>query len=154
MATKWMTSTPVLETAPTFHQLKFIDGFHFTRPTIRDQSDPHIIFATLDYKPDTVPVSLPYWKAVVDTSANDEPGTLVYGICKDPNNKDKLYTIEAHNSEEYLKDVHVKSDAIAESIKNTKHLRNGLTHTFLKLEAGFLYRDNQTWAQGHRQAQL
>jgi len=55
----------------------------------------------------------------------------------------KLYTLEAYESKEYLADVHVKSQAIAHSIKNTKHLRNGLSHTFLKLEAGYLFKEGE-----------
>jgi quinol monooxygenase YgiN len=137
----WSTTDAILECAPTVYQLEFIDDFHFAKPSVTAHSDPYVVFAQLDYKPDTMPISLPYWKAVVDTSNHDESNTLVYGICRDPEDKDKLYTVEAYESKEYLMDVHAKSNAIAESIKNTKHLRSGLKHTFLKVEGGFLYRD-------------
>jgi quinol monooxygenase YgiN len=83
---------------------------------------------------------LPYWQAVVDTTEKEEPGSLLYGICKDPGNPEKLYTIEAYKSEEYLRGVHVKNKAIEESVRNTKHLRTGLKHVFLRLVAGYLWK--------------
>jgi quinol monooxygenase YgiN len=143
----WMGTVPLLTGAPTIHQLEFIPSFSFSRPQVATSPNAHIIFATLDYKPDTIPTSLPYWKAVVDTSKNDELGTLLYGICKDPADGNKLYTLEAYESKEYLTNVHVKSKAIEESIKNTKHLRDGLKHTFLKLEAGYLFKEGQEGLQ-------
>jgi quinol monooxygenase YgiN len=143
----WMSTVPLLEGTPTVYSLEFIPGFSFSRPQVAIQENPHVIFAALDYKPNTVPTSLPYWQAVVDTSKNDEPGTLLYGICRDAADENKLFTVEAYESKEYLTDVHVKSQAIAESIKNTKHLRNGLKHTFLKLQAGYLYKESNEDAQ-------
>lgn len=138
---KWSTAEKVFGDAPTIHQLEFIDGFEFSRVGVDATKDPHVLFADLSYQSGTVAQSLPYWKEVVETGRNDEPGTLVYGVLKNPANQDKLYVLEAYESKQYLADVHVPSRAIQESVKNTKHLRTGLTHTALKLVAGFLHRE-------------
>uniref|UniRef100_A0A8H7K701 ABM domain-containing protein n=1 Tax=Bionectria ochroleuca TaxID=29856 RepID=A0A8H7K701_BIOOC len=97
--------------------------FSFSRPTAAIHSDPHVIIAELDYVPGGVETSTRYWKAV------------------DPNAENKLYTFEAYESPEYLKSVHVPSDAVAENIKNTKHLRTGLKHNVLKMIGGYLYKE-------------
>jgi quinol monooxygenase YgiN len=136
----FMTSEPVLDGAPVVHMLEYIDGFEFSRPEVNETSDPHVIVGQLVYKPETVAKSLPYWEEVVRTSKANEPKTLAYGIAKDPKDGNTLFTIEAYENEAALKDVHVKSKAIEESIKNTKDLRESLQHTFLKFYAGYLHR--------------
>lgn len=139
---QWIASGNALESAPRQLDLEYIDGFDFTRKQAAETQDPCVVLAELDYKPDTVQKSIPYWKAVVETGRENEPGTLVYGILKDPKEQHKLFTVEAYESKEYLTDVHVKSKAIEESIKNTKHLRDGLKHQFLKVRGGFLHKDS------------
>jgi quinol monooxygenase YgiN len=138
-----LSSGTILGGTPTLYQLEWVDetNFDFKKPGITKISDPYVIFAALDYLPDQANVSLPYWKDVVTAGRDDEPGTFVYGIAKDPATADKLFTIEAYESEAYLREVHVKSKAIEESIKNTKHLRKGLKHNFLKFVGGFLYKE-------------
>ena len=51
--------------------------------------------------------------------------------------------MEVYQSEEYLRGVHVKNKAIEESVKNTKHLRTGLKHVFLRLVAGYLWKTEE-----------
>jgi quinol monooxygenase YgiN len=138
---KWMGSEPVFDGAPTLHNLHFIDGLDFVRPEVSEHSDPYVVFAELNYKLDSAAMSLPYWKEVVVTGRDKEPGTLVYGVLKDSAKEDTLCTIEAYESLEYLTDVHVPSEAVQENIKNTKDLRTSLKHHILKMEAGFLHRD-------------
>ncbi|RFU28494.1 hypothetical protein B7463_g7829, partial [Scytalidium lignicola] len=103
---KWM-SAGGLDSAPTIWELEHIDGFNFTRPEVTRHADPFVIFTEIDYKPDTGSSTLPYWKAVVEAGENDELGTLVYGICRDPKNADKLFVVHAYESRDYLMDVHV-----------------------------------------------
>lgn len=138
----WVTTNDVLAAPPTVHQLEAIPGLTFSRPTILTAKNPHIVVAELSYRPGYAEASLPYWKAVVQSSQNNEPGTLVYGICKDVKDPDKLFTVEAYESKDYLMGVHVKSQAISESIKHTKDWRLSLKHTLLRLEAGFLHRES------------
>lgn len=136
----FMSTNSLLDGAPTVHMLEYVDGFEFSRPEIIDSSDPFVVFAELIYKPDQVSTSLPYWEQVVKTSKADEPKTLVYGIAKDAKDPNTLYTVEAYDSETALRDVHAKSKAIDESIKNTKHLRESLKHNILKFHSGYLHR--------------
>lgn len=136
---KWLGSGEVLSGEPKVKMnLTYIDDFFFSRPELKAAKDPYVAVAEIEYKPGTVPQTIPYWKAVVEEGRNNEPGTLMYGIAKDPDNENVLYALEGYESKDYLYDVHVKSTAIQESIKNTKDLRNKLTHHFLKLAGGFL----------------
>ncbi|KAI8260293.1 hypothetical protein K4K58_002050 [Colletotrichum sp. SAR11_239] len=105
------------------------------------EKDPWVIIAELGYHPGGSEISIPYWQGVVNEGRENEEGTLVYGLARDSEDSEKLWTFEVYESEEFLKDVHVKSTAIAESVKNTKHLRTGLTWTFLEWKDGFLHKD-------------
>ncbi|ROT38012.1 hypothetical protein SODALDRAFT_344835 [Sodiomyces alkalinus F11] len=136
----WIGANPG-PSPPTIRTLAYpSDTFQFSRAAVADQKDPWIIAAELNYHPDGAATSIPYWQAVVDEGREKEDGTLVYGVLKDVSNAERLWTIEAYESETYLKDVHVKSNAIAESIKNTKHLRTGLEWVFLTIKGGFLHK--------------
>ncbi|KAF4466718.1 4-coumarate- ligase [Fusarium albosuccineum] len=139
---QWFTEETVLDPndKPDVHILQYIPDFRFTREEVVKHPDPHVIFAELDYIPGGIDTSIPYWKAVVETGRDNEPGTLVYGILKDTQKENRLCSIEAYESPEYLKDVHVPSKAIQNSIANTKHLRTGLKHHLLKKQVGFLYK--------------
>lgn len=140
--TAWLSTGQVFdpETAPQVHMLEYIPGFRFTREAIATHPDPHVMFAMVDYIPSGVETAIPYWKAVVETGRDNEPGTLTYGVAKDPNTVNRLCLLEAYESPEYLKEVHVPSKAIEQSIANTKHLRTGLKHLIMKKKAGFLYK--------------
>jgi quinol monooxygenase YgiN len=136
---KWLGTGEVLSgDMKVKMNLTYIDSFFFTRPELKNAKNPYVAVAELDYKPGTVPQTISYWNAVVEEGRNNEPGTLMYGIAKDPDNENMLYALEVYESKDYLYDVHIKSNAIQESIKNTKHMRNNLTHHFLKLVGGFL----------------
>ncbi|KAH7023998.1 4-coumarate-CoA ligase [Ilyonectria destructans] len=139
---QWFVDEKVLDSndKPDVHILEYLPEFRFDRQEVLTHADPHIAFAELDYIPGGVDTSIPYWKAVVNTGREDEPGTLVYGILKDSQKENRLCAFEVYESAEYLKDVHVPSEAIQSSINNTKHLRTGLKHHFLQKKGGFLYR--------------
>ncbi|KAG7116128.1 hypothetical protein HYQ45_010432 [Verticillium longisporum] len=136
----WMSEN-VGPKPPMMHILTYpSDSFQFSRQQVNKHTDPWIIIAELNYIVGGVGMSLPYWQAVVDQGREEEVGTLVYGILKDEDTVERLFTMEAYESEAYLNDVHVKSDAIAASIKNTKHLRTGIEWSFLRLVVGFLHK--------------
>ncbi|KAF2422866.1 hypothetical protein EJ08DRAFT_689954 [Tothia fuscella] len=143
----WMGTGSVLTEAPIIYQLESIPDLSFSRAQVTTHSDPYIIVGEIGYKPDQIPTSIPHWAAVVNTTKDDEPGALVYGIYKSVGDPNQLYSVEAYESKEFLWDVHVKSKAIEESVKNTKHLRTGLKHNFLKLEAGYLFKDGEKASQ-------
>lgn len=140
----WSQTVPIwnAEDLPVQQDLQYLGSdFEFSRLIPKSLTDPHVIFAELDYVPGGVDKATPFWKAVVDTGREKEPGTLAYGVLGDKEKQDRLCTFEVYESPEYLKDVHVPSDAISESIKNTKHLRTGLQHNLLKKVGGFLSRE-------------
>lgn len=138
---QWFADAPVLDPndTPDVYILEYLPSLRFTRPQVLSHADPHVVFAQLDYVPGGVETSIPYWTAVVETGREKEEGTLVYGILRDAQREGRLCTIEAYESAEYLRDVHVPSNAVQRSIANTKHLRTGLKHHFLQMKGGFLY---------------
>ncbi|KAK2775868.1 phenylacetyl- ligase [Colletotrichum kahawae] len=144
----WMSATnpSPLAGTPSTHFLSLpSDDFLFSRAMVSEykEKDPWVIIAELGYQPGGSKTSIPYWQGVVNEGRENEEGTLVYGLARDSDDSEKLWTVEVYESETYLKDVHVKSTAIAESIKNTKHLRTGLTWTFLKWKDGFLHKETR-----------
>lgn len=78
---RWFVDEKVLDPndKPDVHILEYLPEFRFDRQEVLTHGDPHIAFAELDYVPGGVDTSIPYWKAVVETGREDEPGTLVYG---------------------------------------------------------------------------
>lgn len=136
---QYLGTEKILGGDPTIRDLEVIDGMDLSRVEVTQQDDPYVAFAELEYVPGTVTQSIPYWKEVVTTS-REESGTLVYGLHKDPLQSDKLFTLEVYESKDYLWDIHAKSIAVAENVKNTKSLRKGLKHSFLKFRSGFLYK--------------
>lgn len=139
----WLQTVPIFaETdSPAIYNLQYISaGFEFSRPEAATHPDPYVIFAELDYVSGGVATAIPYWEAVVDTGRDMEPGTLAYGVLRNTIEEEKLATLEVYESPDYLKDVHIGSDAISESIKNTKHLRTGLQHQLLRKVSGYLYK--------------
>ncbi|KAI1265299.1 hypothetical protein F5Y18DRAFT_47628 [Xylariaceae sp. FL1019] len=133
----FMTAASPLSGAPTVLELPITD-LSFTREEIKQHADPYIAVAEIEYHPDTIPEALPYWKAVVESSRK-ESGTLAYGVYRHPSDSNRIFTVEIYESKEYLWDVHAKSDAVAENVKNTKNMRKGLKHTYLRRMGGHLY---------------
>lgn len=142
--TQWTAENNTLSTEaqPAAWLLTYLPGgFRFNRSEVTEKTDPHIVFAELDYLSGAVETATPYWKEVVDTGRDDETGTLAYGVLKDLfKTEDKLFTFEIYESVEYLKEAHIPSAAVQNNIKNTGSLRTGLKHTLLKHIGGFLHR--------------
>lgn len=140
----WFQTVPIFAETdpPTIHRWQYLSSsFEFSRPEVAKHPDPHVVFAELDYVPGGAATAMPYWKAVVETGRDMEPGTLVYGVLRDTNKEEKLGILEVYESPDYLKEVHIPSDAVSESIKSTKHLRTGLQHHLLRKVSGYLYKD-------------
>jgi quinol monooxygenase YgiN len=138
---KWLGSGTVLEgDAKVKMNLTYVEDFFFTRPELKDAKDPFVLVAEIEYKPDAIPGTMPYWKAVFEEVRSSEPGTLTYAIAsdKDAGNENTLYAIEAYESKDYLWNVHAKGTALQSSMTDTKHLRNDVKHNFLKVAGGFL----------------
>lgn len=130
-------SKPVLAGAPLVYQLEPI--YSFSKAHVSQVTDPHIVFANLEYRAGTADQSLQYWKNVV-SSSEAEDGTLLYALAKEPANLDRLHTVEVYQSENYLWDVHAKSKAVTESVATTKDIRTGLVLSHLKQVGGFFCR--------------
>ncbi|KAI8626454.1 hypothetical protein F5Y19DRAFT_446584 [Xylariaceae sp. FL1651] len=134
----FMMSENPLAGAPIVHELPVTD-LSFAREEVTQYGDPYIAVTEIEYHLSIIPNVMPYWKEVVEASRK-ETGTLVYGVYPHPTDPNKLFTIEVYKSKDYLCDVHAKSEAVVENIKDTKDMRKGLKPIFLKKVSGYLYR--------------
>jgi quinol monooxygenase YgiN len=132
----YMTENPVLQGAPTIHNLSFLDGLSFTKSEISQQKELFIVVGELEFHPGKRDETLVHWKGNVD-SGKDETGLFEYGMYVEEGKPDTLFTLEAYKSEKYLMDVHVKTKAVQSTIEKTKDLRKQLTLNKLKFHAGF-----------------
>jgi quinol monooxygenase YgiN len=139
---KWLSSGG-LGGAPTIWELEPIDGYSFTRPEVTKYVDPLLVFTELEYKPDTVSTTLPYWRAVFETTKNDELGTLFWELTKDPKEPNKLFVVHAYENQDYLLNVHAPSKAMQAALEHGKDIRIGMKFHMLKVQGGFLYKDTK-----------
>ncbi|CAK7244831.1 MAG: hypothetical protein STHCBS139747_006379 [Sporothrix thermara] len=140
---QWMGVNPVLEAPPTVHMLDIVDELgYFTRnDAIGAATDPHIVIGEISYKSaELASKSLMYWAKVMQTTRSDEPGSLVYAVACGDAEPSKFYSLEAYTSKDYLWDVHAKSQAVQDNVRETSDWRSGLKHHILKQVDGFLVR--------------
>jgi quinol monooxygenase YgiN len=136
----YMSSNPVLEGAPTINQLSWVNNMEFTKPEAGQQKDPFIVFGEIDWQEGKRDGTLEHWKANVDSSKN-ESGCFTYGVSKKDDSPNTLYTLEMYPNEQYLWDVHCNTEAIKETIAQTKHLRTNVKLNKLKLHGGYAYKN-------------
>jgi quinol monooxygenase YgiN len=132
------SDSTLLQHPPTIQNLQTVAVF--TRPTIIEHENPYIVFATLDYKPDTADFAAEGFSDVCKATEKAEMGTLSYNILKDKDNKNQVKTIEAYESEEYLWDPHATSQAVKSNQELTKDMRTNRHLVFLKLISGYFYK--------------
>jgi quinol monooxygenase YgiN len=135
----FMTSSPIVEGTPKIRNLSWIDDMVFTKPEVREQKDPFIVFAELEFTSGARDGTLKHWKGNLDSSKK-ESGCFVYGFLKDPEQPDHMYTMEVYESEDFLWNTHVKAPAVQETIAKTEDARKNLILSKLKMVDGFLYR--------------
>jgi quinol monooxygenase YgiN len=117
----------------------------FSRPDITNCADPYMAVASIEYKDGKRTEALEAWKHVASETEKNEPGTLSYGIYKDREHSGTVKTVEAYQSLEYFKDVHVPSTAVQENMqKYGNEIRVSISHIWLKLVAGFMVKPTGT----------
>jgi quinol monooxygenase YgiN len=136
---KFMTSNPIVEGTPKIRNLSWIDDMVFTKAEVRQQKDPFIVFAELEFEAGARDGTLKYWNNNLKSSKQEE-GCFIYGFLKDPEQPDHIYTLEVYESEEFLMNVHIKSAAVKDTIEKTKDNRKNLVLSKLKMLDGFLAR--------------
>lgn len=117
----------------------------FTGAAVVEKEDPFITFAKLEYKDSKdAELSLQRWKGLRGSVERDEPGTLVYYVCSDKSQKDKVYTIEAYESESYWANDHGKSGAVISNREiDEAEGRTGREILRLKKAGGYLEREGK-----------
>lgn len=139
---KWMNSGN-LAGEPELFMLDQAQGLDFIRPQVKTHPDPLLIVTDLGYKPDTAESTIPYWKAVFETTRDDEQGALLWQLAKDQKNPDRLLVVHAYESRDYLMSVHAISKALKESQAHGKEIQTGIKVYFLKVVGGYLYRETK-----------
>ena len=122
------------------HYVRDIHEYAFTKPTVGSLKDPYISFARIEYQPGKRQDALPFWKKVFDETM-DESGTFVFGLAVDEEkDHDVLYTLQTYESENYLREVHLKQNKAVQGSKATLEWSVGVKHNVLKLVGGYLAR--------------
>jgi quinol monooxygenase YgiN len=134
---KW-TSTGILAGEPEVFMLDKVQGFDFVRPEVKTHSDPLLLVTDIDYKPGTAESTIPYWKAVFETTRDEEQGALLWQLATDPNNPDRLLVVHAYESRDYLMSVHATGKALKECQAHGKDIQTGIKPYFLKVVGGYL----------------
>lgn len=139
---KWMNSGN-LASEPDVFMLDQAQGLDFVRPQVKTHPDPLLIVTDLEYKLGTAKSTIPYWKAVFETTRDDEQGALLWQLAKDPKNPDRLFAVHAYESRDYLMSVHAVSKAIKECQAHGKEIQTDIKPYFLKVVGGYLYRETK-----------
>ncbi|KAK5659455.1 hypothetical protein OQA88_656 [Cercophora sp. LCS_1] len=130
---------------PVVQNFTVTAGLNFAKPEFAKVADPYIVVEALTYSRGGVHHVLEHWEEEVEAS-REESGTLLFGVYADPTNENKLYTLAAYESEEYLTNVHAKSATALDLEKHTKGMRTSLTTTLLQKKGGFLYKGSPACA--------
>jgi quinol monooxygenase YgiN len=139
----WSRGIPNIWTKdPTVQNFTVIDGMNFVKPEFAKAKDPYIVVEALTYMAGGVHHVIDHWEEEVDASRN-ETGTLAFGLYTDPINKDKLWTLAAYESEEYLTNTHAKSPTARELEEHTSGMRTSKQQTLLEKRGGFLYKGSE-----------
>ncbi|KAK3373679.1 hypothetical protein B0T24DRAFT_703515 [Lasiosphaeria ovina] len=137
---KWSQDIPNIWTQnPTVQNFTVISGQSFVKPEFAKVADPYIVVEAQTYMEGGVHHVIDHWEEEVDASRN-ESGTLAFGIYTDPVNKDKLWTLAAYESEDYLKNTHNKSPTARELEEHTSGMRTSMQKILLQKKGGFLYK--------------
>ncbi|CAK7219503.1 hypothetical protein SBRCBS47491_003873 [Sporothrix bragantina] len=141
---KWMGANPVLEGAPAVHILDIAEPLgYFTRNNaIVSANDPYIVVGEVSYKSaELAEKSFKHWAKVLQTTKDNEEGSLVYALSRGDADPSKIFSLEAYTTKEYLWDVHAKSQAVQDNVKETSDWRSGLKHNIMKQVDGFFVRE-------------
>jgi len=137
---KWSQGIPNMWSKdPTVQNFTVLNGQSFVKSGFAKVADPYIVVEALTYMEGGVHHVIDHWEEEVE-AARDESGTLLFGIYTDPTNKDKLWTLAAYESEDYLKNTHNKSPAAKELEQHTAGMRTSRQEILLQKKGGFLYK--------------
>lgn len=137
----FVSTNPIVEGTPKIRYLSWIDDMVFTKQEVRQQKDPFLVVAELEFESGTRDESLKHWKANLDSS-REESGCFIYGFAKDPEQPNRMYTFEVYENEDFLWNTHFKAAAVQETIEKTKDVRKNVTLSKLKMVNGYLARES------------
>ncbi|KAI5293633.1 hypothetical protein KEM52_005363 [Ascosphaera acerosa] len=103
--------------------------------------DPTIVYASITYaSSETREEALRGWQDVAQATRDTEPGTLSYHVLRDQDDRTNVKILEIHESEEWLFEVHAKSQAVVRNREQYGSTRTHVEHVRLRKAGGFLLR--------------
>lgn len=140
----WSQSIPTIwSKPPTVQNFTVLSTSpYFVKPEFAKVADPYIVVESLSYRQGGIRHVIEHWGETIEAS-HDENGTLALGIYTDPADKNKLWALGAYESEDYFKNVHSKSAAVAELEEHTAGMRSARTQILLQKKGGFLYKGSE-----------
>lgn len=124
--------TPIVDT--------LIPRCSFTR-TNELPDDPTIVYASIAYtSPGAREEALAGWMDVTRSTYANQERTLSYNILDDQDDYSSVKVLEIHESEEWLFEVHAKSEAVVKNRQRYGAMRQHVEHVRLRRAGGFLKR--------------
>jgi len=112
-----------------------------TRPTVNMATDPLVVYATLDYKPDTFEEAVQEWKDVVTYTEKTEPKTFMYNCLKDSETDNRVRMFETYEDMAAF-EAHCSTEILKKKIiTEGKLIAKDPEVIFLRKVKGFLYKE-------------
>jgi len=111
-----------------------------SRPTVDSSADPVLVYATLDYKPESFQEAFQGWKEIVTTTEKNEPKVHMYNALKDSETDNRVRMFEAYEDMATFQE-HCSTDILKKKMADEKGFQaKEVEVVFLKRVKGFLYR--------------
>jgi len=111
-----------------------------TKPSVEGLDDPYILYASLDYKPETFDEGVKGWKEVVSNTEKTEDFVPVYMCLKDNNIENRVRMVEVYN-DKHAFDKHCATEILGKKMGNETRLKAREPEVaFLKKVSGYWYK--------------
>ncbi|KAF1988050.1 hypothetical protein K402DRAFT_392323 [Aulographum hederae CBS 113979] len=134
------TNPDILESPPKVYTLD--QAFGFTRPETANHENPFILFATLAFQSGTREKALAAWSNSPPATEAQEPGVLSYRWYTSAEEPEKLFSVEAYESEDYLWSHHAKAPHVVKAMETVKDIGTDTVLVALKRVTGYMYKDS------------
>lgn len=136
---EYMTSKPdLLSAVPDVAMTTSIGKV--TKASVEDLSDPFIVYAHLDYKPDTFAEGVEGWKEIVSNTDKREDFVPVYMCLKDNNVANRVRMLEVYN-DKHAFDKHCATALLGKKMGDEARLKAAEPNVaFLKKVTGYWYK--------------
>jgi len=114
-----------------------------SRITVDNLDDPIVVYATLDYKPNSFEEALSGWREIAAETDRTEPKVHMYNVLKDNETDNRVRMFEAYEDMAAFEE-HCSTDMLKRKIKVEQNFQAKAPDViFLKRVKGFLYKGQQ-----------